>query len=355
MNNIIIRPEKESDYESLFEIKRLGWLSAYSHIFSVDAINNHFKQKKLNHKNKNINTFDDGFRFVAELNGNPVATMSIATKNSDEDFIEILWLYVHPDCQRMGIGKQLYNFAKNIILCQNVKKIHIEALKENFIGCSFYSKTGGKIISTRTKEMLGKTPELVTFEFEIEPVILETERLILRNYKETDIDDYYEYVSQKEVGPRCGWEPKSDRLQALERLKLESQKPLQFAIVEKASNKVIGSIELMDTKYDRYPTEKADKQTKELGFLLSKNFWGKGYMTEAAKSVLNFAFNQLNINTLYVCHAEANTQSGRVQEKLGFKVINKTPNYRTWIDGTPTDRIERKITKSEWTKIKNTH
>lgn len=183
--------------------------------------------------------------------------------------------------------------------------------------------------------------------------MLETKRLILRNYKESDLDDYFEIVKQKEVGPRCGWEPRTEKSQALERLKIEMEKPLQFAIVEKESNKVIGSIELMNTKYERYPTETADTNTKEIGFLLSQNYWGKGYMTEATEKIIEFAFKELNLNSIYICHAEANTQSGRVQEKTGFKIINKTPNYRTWIDGTTTARIERKLKKSDWLNKNN--
>ena len=40
--------------------------------------------------------------------------------------------------------------------------------------------------------------------------MIETERLILRTYKMEDLNDYYEYVSQKNVGPRCGWPPYTD-------------------------------------------------------------------------------------------------------------------------------------------------
>lgn len=355
MTDLIIRSETEEDYLFVSEVKRQAWLQAYSHIFSEEAINNHFDNKLKNHS-KNTNDEDDGCkRFVAIKNNKIVATMCIAPKLPDDNFVEILWLYVHPDCQRMGIGKKLYDFAKLLILDQNVKKIHIEALKENHIGCSFYTKTGGMIVSTRTKEMLGKTPELVTFEFDISPVVLETKRLILRNYKETDIDDYFEYASSNDVGPRIGFEPHKTKDSALDRLKLEIEKPFHFAIVWKELNKVVGSIELMNCKTERYSNLKIEPNAKEIGFLLSPDFWGKGIMPEATEAVLNFAFEELLINDVYIGHVSKNDQSKRVQEKLGFKIVGELENYRKWIDGETVSLIERKLTKDDWKIRKNTH
>lgn len=78
--------------------------------------------------------------------------------------------------------------------------------------------------------------------------MLETERLILRNFKESDLDDCFEYASMKEVGPMAGWDPYTDKEKAHERLIYESNKPNQFALVLKSNNKVIGSVELMDCK-----------------------------------------------------------------------------------------------------------
>lgn len=178
--------------------------------------------------------------------------------------------------------------------------------------------------------------------------MLETERLILRNYKESDFEDYYEYASNPNVGPRCGWQPYDSKEKAFERLKLECQKPYQFAIVWKETNKVIGSIELMNTKTERYPFETNFENSKEIGFLLSPAFWGKAIMPEATKEVLRFAFEKLNVPEVFISHAKANIQSGRVQDKLGFKIIGEVKNYRTWIDGNLTDSVCRKMTKEEW-------
>ena len=358
MAEIIIRPESKQDFLETLEIKRLGWLSAYSEIFSAEAINNHFDSKKNNpdyikeHTSLVQNTKQ---LFVAEIDGTVVATMNIAPKLENDDFVEIMWLYVHPSYQRMGIGKKLYDFAKYKILESGTTKIHIEALKENHIGCAFYTKTGGTIISTRTRHMLGIEAELVTFEFDVNSPVLETERLILRKYQETDIADYFEYASSPDVGPRIGFEPHKTIESASARLKIEMAKPFHFAIVLKNTNKVVGSVELMQTKTDRYSNLEIEENSKEIGFLLSPAYWGQGIMPEAAKAVLAFAFETLFVPAVYIGHAKANTQSARVQEKLGFKIVGTLENYRTWIDGNITALIERKMTNLEWKLIKNTH
>ena len=115
---------------------------------------------------------------------------------------------------------------------------------------------------------------------------IETERLILRNYTEADIQDYWEYVSQPNVGPRCGWQPYTDMKKAVDRLRYETRKPFQFAIELKDSHKVVGSIELDKTK-------RCTEETKEIGCLLSENFWGKGIMTEAMKAVIKYGFDYM--------------------------------------------------------------
>lgn len=178
---------------------------------------------------------------------------------------------------------------------------------------------------------------------------LETERLILRNYLPTDFNDFWEYVSQKEVGPMCGWPAYTEKEKARERLvEVDCKSPYQFAIVWKETGKVIGSIELMECKPERYKNIEVAEGAKEIGFLLNKNFWGKGIMPEGVKAVVEFAFEQLNVPEIVICHAEANVQSGRVQEKLGFKVLGRQENYREWLDGKQTALIQRKMTRQEY-------
>ena len=182
--------------------------------------------------------------------------------------------------------------------------------------------------------------------------MLETERLILRNFKESDLDDYFEYVSMENVGPRAGWPPYTDINKARERLILESKKPNQFALVLKSENKVIGSVELMDCKRDRYSNLKIEDGAKEVGGVLSEKYWGGGYMPEALNEVIRFAFEDLKVPVIYCGHAKANINSSRLQDKCGFKIIGELPDCETWVDGSITSFIERRITRGEYFEMK---
>lgn len=182
---------------------------------------------------------------------------------------------------------------------------------------------------------------------------LETERLILREYTEKDFENYWEYVSQSKVGPMCGWQAYTDKQKARERLAIEIAKPYQFAIVLKEENKVIGSVELMDFKEERFCNLEIPKGAKEIGYLLSEKYWGKGIMPEAVKKVMEFAFLTLQVPCIVICHVDANKQSGRVQDKLGFKIVGCLKNHGVWIDGTSIGLVQRLMTREEYMRLYN--
>ena len=178
--------------------------------------------------------------------------------------------------------------------------------------------------------------------------MIETERLILRNFREEDIDDYFEFVSQEDVLTRVDADPYTDKEKAREKLISESQKPLRFAIVLKENNKVIGNISLNDPKPGRYDGINIDEHTKELGYILSHDYWGKGIVPDAGKALFDYAFKKLG-TTKIVCGTKTlNKQSVRVQEKLGLKLHSIRENAGTWINGEPCGYIRTIITKEGW-------
>ena len=80
------------------------------------------------------------------------------------------------------------------------------------------------------------------------------------------------------------------------------------------NGKVIGSLGI-----EEYPEKGFKEYTKlrgrELGYVLSKDYWGKGIMPEAVKAVINYLFNELNLDFLTCGYYVFNSQSKRVQEK----------------------------------------
>lgn len=155
--------------------------------------------------------------------------------------------------------------------------------------------------------------------FAINGKVIETERLILRPFRQTDLDDFYEYASVEGVGEMAGWkhhESTDDSLRILDSFISEDK---VFAICWKENGKVIGSIGVEKYGMEEALTEFKDYSGRELGYVLSKAYWGKGIMPEAVTAVKDHLFNELNYDFLLCGHYNFNEQSKRVQIKCGFK------------------------------------
>lgn len=158
---------------------------------------------------------------------------------------------------------------------------------------------------------------------DISGVRLETERLILREWNLQDLDDFFEYASIPEVGPMAGWPPHENKEISLEILKRFINGKKTFAIVYKENNKTIGSLGIEEYGLEDKLTEFIPYQGRSIGYVLSKDYWGKGLMPEALKEVINYCFNVLNYDFLLSGHFDFNHRSCRVQEKCGFVPYRK--------------------------------
>ena len=155
-------------------------------------------------------------------------------------------------------------------------------------------------------------------QFNLNGKVIFTERLILRPFMQTDLDDFYEYASVEGVGEMAGWEHHESKEKSQEILNRFIEHDKVFAIVEKTSGKVIGSLGVEEYGLEGALTEFSNYYGRELGFVLSKQHWGKGYMPEAVNAVVNYLFNELDLDFLTCGYYNFNTQSKRVQEKCGF-------------------------------------
>lgn len=143
---------------------------------------------------------------------------------------------------------------------------------------------------------------------------LESERLTLRAWTRFDADALYNYASQPEVGPAAGWMPHSNKAASLRYLEdVLLNNPLAWAIVFKPDNAVIGCINL------RTDEKRSAARCYALGFSMSRDYWGRGIMPEAAALVIPFAFESLRARLVSCYHYPHNLRSQRVIEKSGFK------------------------------------
>ena len=153
---------------------------------------------------------------------------------------------------------------------------------------------------------------------------LETERLVLRMYTEDDAEGLYAYAGNPNVGPHAGWKPHEspgESLQIIRELFLPAE---SWAIRLKGSDRIIGTIGLE-------PDRHRDENSREIGYSLAEDMWGRGIMTEACREVLRFAFRELGLAIVGICTAPDNRRSQGVIRNCGFRYEGTIRRaYRTY-------------------------
>ena len=155
--------------------------------------------------------------------------------------------------------------------------------------------------------------------YKINGTVIETERVILRPFKASDLADFFEYASVDGVGEMAGWchhESMDKSKEILDRFISEDK---TFAITLKESGKVIGSIGVEKYGMEEKLSEFFELSGREIGFVLSKDYWGQGIMAEAVNGLIGHLFNKIGLDFLLCGYYDFNAQSKRVQEKCGFK------------------------------------
>lgn len=155
---------------------------------------------------------------------------------------------------------------------------------------------------------------------------LETDRLILRNWQLSDASDLFTYASLPSVGPNAGWAPHKNVDESIAVIRHFMEQNDTWAVVLKNENKVIGSVGLhkrMDI---------TGKFVTELGYVLSTPYEGNGYMTEAVRRIIAYAFDELKTPLIKVYHFIDNHKSERVIEKCGF-IFDQKLIYKTVTNG----------------------
>ena len=160
---------------------------------------------------------------------------------------------------------------------------------------------------------------------DITNVVLKTERLTLRPWRESDLSDFYEYARVDGVGQMAGWTPHRNMEESKEILSHFIEGRHDFAL--EYQGKVIGSLGVKEYNEKNYP-ELAALQGREVGYTLSKDYWGRGLMPEAVSAVIRYLFEVEKLDFLICGHFERNGRSRRVIEKCGFRYI-KTVGFKT--------------------------
>ena len=172
---------------------------------------------------------------------------------------------------------------------------------------------------------------------------IQTTRLLLRKPKGTDLQDFFEYSQNPAVGLSAGWKPHSDMKESLKILTDFIASGNIWAIVDKLTNKMIGTVGLVDD------VKRNNPDVKMLGYALNENYWGQGIATEAARAILDYGFNVQNIQMISAYHYTFNKRSKSVIAKCGFKFEGVLRNSAPSLDsGAHYDEACYSLTKQEY-------
>ena len=180
-------------------------------------------------------------------------------------------------------------------------------------------------------------------EIDVSGVTLKTDRLVLRPWREEDLEDFFEYASVDGVGQMAGWPPHQTRQDSRRVLDRFIRNKKTFAL--ELGGKVIGSLGIEKYDEDRFP-ELSGKRCRQIGFVLAKPYWGRGLMPEAVEAALEYLFSAAGLDAVLCGRFIRNAQSGRVQEKCGFR------HYAFYVFktamGTEEDEETNILTREEW-------
>ena len=143
---------------------------------------------------------------------------------------------------------------------------------------------------------------------------IETDRLVLRPWREDDAAALFKYASDPQVGPPAGWLPHESEAYSLNILRELLIDDHTWAITIKPSDEPAGSIGISPGGLE------AQNGELEIGYWIGRPFWGKGYVPEAVRAVLSLYFS-LGAERIWCKHYRGNDKSRRVIEKCGFRFL----------------------------------
>lgn len=146
---------------------------------------------------------------------------------------------------------------------------------------------------------------------------LESERLLLRPWREEDAEALYRYAQDPAVGPIAGWPPHRSVDESREVIRTVFAAPACYAVVLRATGEPVGVVALLFA--DTTHTAAIAEGEAEIGYWIGRPWWGRGLIPEAVRRLLRHAFDGLALRRVWCGWYDGNDRSRRVQEKCGFR------------------------------------
>lgn len=168
-------------------------------------------------------------------------------------------------------------------------------------------------------------------------MVLETERLILRPWMESDAESLYQYAKDDRVGPIAGWPPHESVESSREIIRNVLSAPETYAVCLKNDNRAIGSIGLLIGQNSNLDLPESEG---EIGYWIGVPFWGQGLIPEATREVIRRGFAELHLDRLWCGYFDGNIKSKRAQEKCGFRYVRTDKDiYWPLMDDIRTEHV----------------
>jgi len=155
-------------------------------------------------------------------------------------------------------------------------------------------------------------------------LILETDRLILRELQLSDAEGFFAMDSNPKVHEYLWNKPVQTIEETIEVIEFVRKQYLEngigrFAIISKETDEFIGWAGL------KHNTEAVNNKINfyDIGYRLDEKFWGKGYASEASMAWLNYAFETMNLKTLEAAAHTENVASNRILQKIGMQMTEQ--------------------------------
>lgn len=187
-------------------------------------------------------------------------------------------------------------------------------------------------------------------------VFLETDRLLLRRFTETDEDNLVNLDSNPEVMLYItGGKPtprdvvKNEILPRFLRYYGRFEVLGFWAAIEKSTGEFLGWFEFRPLSY-------SGPEEVELGYRLRQSAWGKGYATEGSRALIRKGFTELGVQRVFATTMAVNTASRRVMEQVGLTLVRTI--HQSWPDPIPgweKGDVEYELTRAEWERKEGGH
>lgn len=301
------------------------------------------------------------------------SSQNIITATDKKDFLgfvgvednKIEMLFVASSAFRKGVGKALLKEALEQYL-KDYPYILVDCNEQNAQGLAFYKSLGFEVVGRSEKDSAGrdfpiahlktdkttlkKALERETSDSVANAFVCESERVFLRPYTQADFAALHKIVSDKET--MVAWGHGFSKKESEEWLEKQLAHYQQYgfgiwAIVEKKSGKIIGNAGL---NYAEINLKSKTQKIVEIGYLLHRDFWGKGYGSEAARICAKYGFETLGLEEVYCLIKEDNLSSLKVAKKLSMQKVGEYPKpYK----GKKINHLVFKLDKNVWQESKN--